>query len=76
MYARSEPYFHTDPVRDFEYRETQLAEFEKREEFRNRFGEPVTDETPEPLAGEPIAGDIIRCPKCGTWHYRNDPCPD
>lgn len=21
-------------------------------------------------------GDMIRCPKCGTYHYRNDPCPD
>jgi hypothetical protein len=21
-------------------------------------------------------GDMIRCPRCGTWHYRNDPCPD
>jgi hypothetical protein len=20
-------------------------------------------------------GDMIRCPRCGTWHYRNDPCP-
>lgn len=19
-------------------------------------------------------GDTIRCPKCGTYHYRNDPC--
>jgi len=21
-------------------------------------------------------GDMIRCPKCRTFHYRNDPCPD
>jgi hypothetical protein len=21
-------------------------------------------------------GDTIRCPRCATWHYRNDPCPD
>jgi hypothetical protein len=21
-------------------------------------------------------GDMIRCPKCATHHYRNDPCPD
>jgi len=21
-------------------------------------------------------GDMIRCGKCGTHHYRNDPCPD
>jgi len=20
------------------------------------------------------AGDMIKCPKCGMWHYRNDPC--
>lgn len=20
-------------------------------------------------------GDMIRCPKCQTYHYRNDPCP-
>jgi hypothetical protein len=21
-------------------------------------------------------GDMIRCPKCATHHYTNDPCPD
>jgi len=21
-------------------------------------------------------GDMIRCPRCQTHHYRNDPCPD
>ena len=21
-------------------------------------------------------GDMLRCPKCSTFHYRNDPCPD
>lgn len=21
-------------------------------------------------------GDMIRCPKCATHHYRNDPCPN
>ncbi len=21
-------------------------------------------------------GNMIRCPKCGTHHYANDPCPD
>ena len=21
-------------------------------------------------------GDMARCPKCATFHYRNDPCPD
>lgn len=21
-------------------------------------------------------GDMIRCHRCGTHHYRNDPCPD
>ena len=58
-------YFNTDRVRDFENSEARLLDRVDRIEREARFA-PVNI----------VAGDMIRCPKCGTWHYRNDPCPN
>lgn len=67
-------FFATDPVRDFENREAQYLDACDQIDYEARFCPPSDERVRDSIRPPIKAGDMIKCPKCGMWHYLNDPC--